>query len=298
MVNTRLNSYRSTLGVNLMSDQSHGYGTLYLVATPIGNLEDITQRAVRALGEVDHVAAEDTRQTQKLLNHLGIKATLISYHEHNARRVGEDLIAKLKAGESIALVSDAGMPAISDPGEDLVLLAAQESVPVTVIPGASASLSALVLSGLPTQRFVFEGFLPVKGRERKERLTAVAKEERTAILYEAPHRVLKTLEELSAVCGPERPAAAARELTKLYEEVRRGTLAELIAHFTVTEPRGEFVLVIAGHTPEQVELSQEETIALVGELMESGMAKKEAIKEAAKRAGMDKRELYKLMVGV
>lgn len=280
-----------------MSDRTPGYGTLYLVATPIGNLEDITQRAVRVLSEVDLLAAEDTRQTQKLLNHLGIKAPLISYHEHNARRVGEELIAKLKAGESIALVSDAGMPAISDPGEDLVRLAAQESVPVTIVPGASASLSALVLSGLSTQRFVFEGFLPVKGRERKERLAAVAREERTVILYEAPHRVLKTLEDLAAVCGPDRQAAAVRELTKLYEEVRRGMLAELITHFTATEPRGEFVLVIAGHTPEQVELSQDDAMALVTQLVDSGMPKKEAIKGAAKRAGMDKRELYKLMIG-
>ncbi|MGE5654069.1 MAG: 16S rRNA (cytidine(1402)-2'-O)-methyltransferase [Bacillota bacterium] len=279
-----------------MSEKLPGYGTLYLVATPIGNLEDITQRAVRILGEVSLIAAEDTRQTQKLLNHLGIKAPLVSYHEHNARRVGEELVEKLRAGKSIALVSDAGMPAVSDPGEDIVRLAAQEAIPVTVIPGASASLSALVLSGLSTQRFAFEGFLPVKGRERKERLASIAKEARTLILYEAPHRVVKTLEDLAAVCGSDRPAAAARELTKLYEEIRRGTLAELAAHFTVTEPRGEFVLVIAGYIPEQVELNQDDAMALVSELMQSGMARKEAIKEAARRAGMDKRELYKLMI--
>lgn len=226
-------------------------GTLYLCATPIGNLDDMTLRVLKLLETADIIAAEDTRNTLKLLNHFEIKTPMTSYHEHNKAEKGPKLVERLLAGENIALVTDAGMPGISDPGADLVKLCYEAGVPVTVAPGASAAVVALVLSGLDTRRFVFEGFLPMEKKERRAVLSTLEKEHRTMIFYEAPHRLLDTLEELEKIFGSDREMAAIRELTKKFEEVRRGTLAEIKAHFTAQPPKGEFVLVFAGYTLQQ-----------------------------------------------
>lgn len=220
-------------------------GTLYLCATPIGNLDDMTLRVLKLLETADIIAAEDTRNTLKLLNHFEIKTPMTSYHEHNKAEKGPKLVERLLAGENIALVTDAGMPGISDPGADLVKLCYEAGVPVTVAPGASAAVVALVLSGLDTRRFVFEGFLPMEKKERRAVLSTLEKEHRTMIFYEAPHRLLDTLEELEKIFGSDREMAAIRELTKKFEEVRRGTVAEIKAHFTAQPPKGEFVLVLS-----------------------------------------------------
>lgn len=277
-------------------------GTLYLVGTPIGNLEDITQRALRTLREVAVIAAEDTRQTRKLLHHFEIQTPTVSYHEHNQRSAGPALIERLLAGDDIALVTDAGMPAISDPGEDLVKLAVQAGVPVVAIPGPTAFATALVVSGMSTERFTFEGFLPPRKKERREALDRLKTERRTAILYEAPHRLLETLRELQEVLG-ERPMAAARELTKLYEEVVRGTPAELIRHFTEKAPRGEFVLVLGG-APETIaavspeELTAESLAAAVEALEAGGTDRKAAMKAVAQRYNLSKRDVYQALLEV
>lgn len=213
-------------------------GTLYLVATPIGNLGDFSPRAVETLNQVDFIAAEDTRVSVKLLNHFQIKKPLVSYHEHNHVTVGQSILSRLEAGESCALVTDAGTPAISDPGEDLVRLCAQAQVPVIAIPGCCAGISALAVSGLPTGRFVFEGFLTVNKKSRRERLEVLKAEERTMIFHEAPHKLLTTLEDLSAAFGPERQVALCRELTKLHEETRRTTLGEAAAWYRGDGPQG------------------------------------------------------------
>jgi len=274
-------------------------GTLYLVGTPIGNLEDLTLRAIRTLQEVDLIAAEDTRQTLKLLSHLGVHKPLVSYHEHNQRTAGPALIERLQNGENVALVTDAGMPAISDPGEDLVRLALEASLPVVPIPGPTAFATALVVSGLATQRFVFEGFLPVKKKERREALERLRLESRTVILYEAPHRLTDTLAELAETLG-ERPMAVARELTKLHEEVLRGTPAQLLAHFRDHAPRGEFVLVIsgagsnAGAAPEEV--TPESLAAAVAALEATGVDRKAAMKQVANRFGLTKRDVYQAVL--
>ena len=213
-------------------------GTLYLVATPIGNLADISERAVKVLTEADFIAAEDTRNTLRLLTALGISNTLVAYHDHNRREAGERIAARLEAGESCALVTDAGTPAISDPGEDIVALCAERGIPVTSIPGACAFVTALTLSGLPTARFCFEGFLPVKGKERRERLEALAAETRTFILHEAPHKLKVTLADLKETLGDDRRIALCRELTKLNEDVFRTTLKEAVKYYASHEPRG------------------------------------------------------------
>jgi len=218
---------------------------LTLVPTPIGNLDDITLRAIKVLGEVDAVVAEDTRVSGRLLQHLGLSKPLISFHSNNEHRMVEQLVGRLQRGERFALVSDAGTPAISDPGFLLVRDAVAAGVSVECLPGATAFVPALVNSGLPCDRFVFEGFLPVK-KGRQTRLGELKGEERTLILYESPHRILRTLKDLAEAWGSERPASASRELSKLHEETVRGTLAELLAHFTVHGPRGEFVLVVGG----------------------------------------------------
>ena len=220
---------------------------LTLVPTPIGNLDDITLRAIKVLGEVDAVVAEDTRVSGRLLQHLGLSKPLISFHSNNEHRMVEQLVGRLQRGERFALVSDAGTPAISDPGFLLVRAAVAAGVSVECLPGATAFVPALVNSGLPCDRFVFEGFLPVK-KGRQTRLTELKGEERTLILYESPHRIPRTLKDLSEAWGGERPASASRELSKMHEETVRGTLAELLAHFTAHEPRGEFVLVVGGAT--------------------------------------------------
>jgi len=273
-------------------------GTLTVCATPIGNLEDITFRAFRALREADFIAAEDTRHTLKLLNHFEIRTPLVSYHEHNKHERGPALLARLQNGENAALVSDAGMPGISDPGADLIRLCIDNDVPVTACPGASAGLMAAVLSGLDCGRFVFEGFLPhgrgVK-KERAKRVAALVTETRTFVLYESPRRLNATLAELLNALG-DRPAAAARELTKKYEDIQRGTLSSLHTHFQAHEPRGEFVLVISG-APEASAVIPDEAQALspaeqVALYKQNGLSEMDAIKAAAKALGLPKREVY------
>ncbi len=274
-------------------------GTLYLVGTPIGNLGDITLRALEVLKAVDLIAAEDTRHTRKLLNHYQIAKALTSYHRHNARERAGQLIEKIKGGQDIALVTDAGMPGISDPGYLIVKEAIQNHVDVLPIPGPSAALAALVVSGLPTDRFVFEGFLPRKKEEVRQRLADLVKEERTIILYEAPHRLKKTLVLCREHLGSGRFAVIARELTKKFEEVLRGTLAELARLVEDREIRGEFCLIISGADKQEIETETEkpwwENISLaehVDLLVNRGYTKNEAIKETAKERKLPKREVY------
>ena len=222
-------------------------GTLYLVATPIGNLDDMTPRAAATFGAVDFIAAEDTRVTLRLLNHLGLKKPLVSYYEH-ALQKGEAILQRIEAGESCALCSDAGMPCISDPGEVIVRDAMARGIPVVPIPAASACVTALAVSGQKTDRFVFEGFLPMQKKDRRARLDALQNEERTVIFYEAPHKLRNTLDDLAAAFGPDRSITLCRELTKLHEEVTKTTIGEAAAYYKETAPRGEYVLVMAGGT--------------------------------------------------
>ena len=273
-------------------------GTLYLVATPIGNLADISERAVKVLSEVDFIAAEDTRNTLRMLSALGISNSLISYHDHNRREAGERICSRLEAGESCALVTDAGTPAVSDPGEDLVALCAERGITVTSVPGACAFVTALTLSGLPTRRFVFEGFLPVKSSERKQRLDVLSKEQRTFMLHEAPHKLKATLDDLCSCLGKDRRISICRELTKLNEEVIRTTLGEAVEHYSDREPRGEYVLVIDGaqNAPENDSLKSMTPEQAIAYYEKSGMTKKEAVKAAAKLLGLPKNEVYKYTV--
>ena len=267
-------------------------GTLYLVATPIGNLGDFSPRAVAALEEADFIAAEDTRVTVKLLNHFGVKKPMVSYHQHNHVTAGKAVLERLLAGETCALVTDAGTPAVSDPGEELVRLCAENGVPVTAIPGCCALVSALALSGLSTGRFTFEGFLSVNKKSRREHLQSLAGEQRTMIFYEAPHKLQATLADLLEVFG-DRPVALCRELTKLHEEVRRTTLAQAVDYYRENAPRGEFVLVLAGAEPEQSSaLTLEDAVALVLERRDSGQGMKDAVRQVAADAGLNKNELY------
>ncbi|WP_161821026.1 16S rRNA (cytidine(1402)-2'-O)-methyltransferase [Sporotomaculum syntrophicum] len=273
-------------------------GVLYLCATPIGNLEDITLRALKVLREVDLVAAEDTRRTRKLFSHYGIHTALTSYHEHNRQAKGGYIIEQLNGGRNVALVSDAGTPGISDPGEELVKAALENGIEVTPLPGPSALLAALTVSGLPLDRFVFEGFLPTKHKERSKRLSELAKEPRTIVVYESPHRLLKTLGELIDAFG-RRQACAARELTKMHEEVQRGTLDRLQEHFKRQSLRGEFVLVIEGCSVKDEQeqliyrnsaLSPEEFVHM---LKEEGVSPSKAIKIVSRLRNIPRRELYK-----
>ena len=267
-------------------------GTLYLCATPIGNLEDITLRVLRTLREVDMIACEDTRKTLHLLNHFAIRKPVTSYYEHNKNVKGEQIIQALLAGKNVALVSDAGMPGISDPGYDLVERCLQNAIPYTVLPGACAAVTGLVLSGLSTERFVFEGFLSRQKNERQSRLRQLVQEERTLIFYEAPHRLLATLSSMADVFG-ERPMAAVREVTKKFEEVCRGSASELLAHFQEQGVKGEFVLIVQGAPLPEAEnhdaawaLSRSQTLEA------SGLSAKEALKQAATEAGLSKRDVY------
>ncbi len=267
--------------------------TLYLVATPIGNLGDMTPRAVKTLEEADFIAAEDTRVTMKLMNHFSIKKPIVSYYEHNKEASGRAILERLLSGESCALVTDAGMPGISDPGEDLVRLCAQSGVRVTVIPGASAVVSAVALSALPNGRFTFEGFLPVDSKSRKERLEALVGEERTMVFYEAPHKLLRTLGDLGETLGEERKITLCRELTKLHEEVIYTTLGESVEIFTNKPPRGEFVLVIEGKKREKgAAMDFDKALASVKELRDGGMRLKDAVKEVSEKSGYPKKLLY------
>ena len=268
-------------------------GTLYLVATPIGNLGDFSPRALETLETVDFIAAEDTRVSMKLLNHFELRKPLVSYHEHNHVTAGQSILARLLSGESCALVTDAGTPAISDPGEDLVRLCAENSVPVYAIPGCCAAVNALAVSGLPTGRFTFEGFLTVNKKSRRERLESLKNEERTMLFHAAPHKLLTTLEDLSAALGPDRRIALCRELTKLHEETRRCTLGEAVAHYTENAPKGEFVLVVAGAEPrEAAAVTLEDAVAQVLTLKAQGVRLKDAAKEVAEHTGLSKNELY------
>lgn len=269
------------------------YGILYICPTPIGNLEDITLRTIKVLKEVDLIAAEDTRRTIKLLNHYDIKKPLISYHEHNKVTKGEVLLEKLKEGKNIALVTDAGMPGISDPGEDIIKLCIEENIEIVALPGPTAFVLALVISGLSTESFVFEGFLPSKGKERKERLNRLKKETRTIILYEAPHRIISLLKDLLENLG-NRKISISRELTKIYEETFRGTILEALEKFQRQKPKGEFVLVVEGadNIDEKSfgHISIKEHIRMY---MEQGLSKKDSIKKVAKERNIPKQQVYR-----
>ena len=267
---------------------------LYLVGTPIGNMQDLSSRAIEILSHVELVACEDTRRTGLLLSHFGISAKLMSYHEHNKAAAGSKLIARLKEGAEIALVSDAGMPSISDPGEDLVKACIEEGIDVTTVPGPVAGISALVLSGMDTRHYYFEGFLPVESKERKKRIEVVSNMPSTTILYEAPHRLLRTLSDLSEAGNGNRKASAARELTKKFEQVVRGTIDELISHFQEVPPKGEFVLVLEGavEKEEKKVLTPEERQNRIIYLGNSGMSTKEIAKTLALEWGESKKALY------
>lgn len=275
-------------------------GRLSVVGTPIGNLSDLTPRAAEVLAAVDAVVCEDTRRTGRLLAHLGARTdgrpALVVANEHTeVPRLGE-ILDRLAAGEHLALVTDAGMPTISDPGRHVVALAAEHGYPIEVVPGPTAVSSALALSGLAAERYVFEGFLPRKGRERAERLAAIGGEERAVVLYEAPHRLRATLADLASACGGDRPVAVARELTKLHEEVLRTTLAEAGRHFETTEPRGEFVVVVAGRPSPDGPVDDDELVAALRRSLAEGRSKRDAVAEVARSTGEPKRRVYELSI--
>ena len=268
-------------------------GMLYLVPTPIGNLGDISQRARETLENADFIAAEDTRVSLKLLNHLGIKKSLVSYYEHNKAFKGDKIVERILAGETCALVSDAGSPAISDPGEDLVKQCHEAGIVVCAIPGPCAAITALSISGQATGRFCFEGFLSTAKKSRREHLESLQKEQRTMIFYEAPYKLLSTLEDMAEVFGRERGISLCRELTKLHEEVVRTTLGEAVAKYSENPPKGEFVLIVAGAEPEEEETATEADAAQrVRQLMEDGMSRKDAVKQTAKELNLPKNVVY------
>lgn len=270
-------------------------GTLYIVATPIGNLQDLTPRAAATFGAVDFIAAEDTRVTLKLLNHLGIKKPMVSYYEHNLKERGAQILARIQAGESCALCSDAGMPAVSDPGEVIVTDALAMGIPVVPVPAASAAVTALAVSGQPTGRFTFEGFLPVNRRSRLERLDELKDEQRTMIFYEAPHKLRTTLDDLCAAFGPERSITLCRELTKLHETITKTTIGQAVEWHAENAPRGEYVLVVAGAeppAPEEITLEQAADRAL--ERCAAGEKLTAAARAVAAETGFSKSEIYKL----
>jgi len=273
------------------------FATLYLVPTPIGNLGDISVRMRATLEQVDFIAAEDTRVTVRLLNHLGIKKPMVSYYRHNIDTAGGTILARLQAGESCALVTDAGTPAISDPGEDLVVLCAGQGIPVVAIPGPCALVTALAVSGLSTGRFTFEGFLAMNKKNRRQHLQALAREERTMIFYEAPHKLRATLQDLRDSFGGERPIVLCRELSKLHEEILRTTLDEAVVHCENTPPRGEYVLVVQGcPAVQEAAATVEEGLALVQQEMERGTSLRDAVKQTAKQLGLPRSALYELAV--
>ncbi len=268
-------------------------GMLYLVPTPIGNLGDISQRCRETLENADFIAAEDTRVSLKLLNHLGIKKSLVSYYEHNKAFKGDKIIERILAGETCALVSDAGSPAISDPGEDLVKQCHDAGIVVCAIPGPCAAITALSISGQATGRFCFEGFLSTSKKSRREHLESLRKEQRTMIFYEAPHKLLTTLEDMAEVFGEDRGISLCRELTKLHEEVVRATLGQAVAKYTENPPKGEFVLIVAGAQPEEKEsATSDDAAARVRQLMEEGLSRKDAIKQTAKELDLPKNVVY------
>ena len=275
-------------------------GTLYLVATPVGNLADMSQRAIKVLSEVDFIAAEDTRNSMRLLQYLGIQKPMVSYFEHNKKSHGQLICDRLLAGESCALVTDAGTPAISDPGEDIVALCAQNNIPVTSIPGACAAILSLTLSGLPTGRFCFEGFLPMEKKERRERLEKLMYEDRTMIFHEAPHKLINTLDDMKNTFGGDRRISLCRELTKLNEEIMRTTLDGAVEYYTQKSPRGEYVLVLEG-CGENVPVRAGDNLNMlsveehVQHYIDAGMSKMDAIKKTARDRGVHKNEIYQVV---
>ena len=274
-------------------------GTLYLVATPIGNLGDFSPRAVETLESVDFIAAEDTRVSVKLLNHYNIKRPLVSYHEHNHISAGQSVLGRLLAGESCALVTDAGTPAVSDPGGDLVRLCAENGVEVLSIPGCCAAVNALAVSGLPTGRFTFEGFLSTNKKERREHLASLQNERRTMLFHEAPHKLRNTLDDLCAAFGSERRIALCRELTKLHEETMRCTLGEAADYYRENAPRGEYVLVLAGAEPKaEAEVTLDEGVTQVLALKAQGARMKDAVRQVSDATGLSRNELYNAAVSV
>lgn len=276
--------------------QEDKQGNLYLVATPIGNLEDMTYRAVRILKEVDLIGAEDTRNTRKLLSHYDIHTMLTSYHEHNKLTKGPELIAKLQEGLDIAIVSDAGLPGIADPGTHLVQLAIEQGIKVIPIPGANAALSALICSGIDTVKFTFVGFLPKTSKKRRELLETIKTREETLIFYETPYHLRDMLKELTVVFGDNRQVATCRELTKKFEEFTRGTLAQVRDYFQENEPRGEFVVIVSGADETEINDKKEPNnlspVEYVQNLLNQGINKKEAMRQAAKALNMSRRDIY------
>ena len=276
---------------------TYSSGILYLVATPIGNLADMTFRAVETLQNADLIAAEDTRHTGKLLKHYGVKTPTISYHQHNHQARVTELIEKLTTGANIALVTDAGTPAISDPGYHLVTACIEAKITIVPIPGAIAGVNGLIASGLNTERFAFEGFLPPKKKQKENLLQSLSSEKRTLIFYEAPHRLQKTLGDFARTFGENRPITLARELTKLHEEFWRGTIAEAIDFYQQKQPKGEYTIIVAGNDEsEMLELSPEEIKQELKTLMDNGMSKSEASKYLAKQTNLSRREIYQLSI--
>jgi 16S rRNA (cytidine1402-2'-O)-methyltransferase len=273
-------------------------GSLYIVGTPIGNLEDISLRAIKVLQSVHWIAAEDTRHTGKLLHHFQILTPQISYHQHNAQQRIPQLIEKLQQGAAIALVSDAGMPGISDPGYELVRACVAASIPVVPIPGANAAIAALVASGMPTDRFVFEGFLPVKGQQRQQRLQALCTETRTLILYEAPHRLRQTLVDLENSLGSDRSIVLARELTKRHETFWQGSLEQAISLCVTQEPRGEYTLILSGAILAQPEITEPFLRQALQELVNQGISRSEASRQLSTSLGLPRRQLYQLALSL
>lgn len=270
---------------------------LYIVGTPIGNLGDMSPRALEVLEQVDFIAAEDTRVSVKLLNHFGIKKPMVSYYQHNLRERGEQILRRIQGGESCAIVTDAGMPCVSDPGEELVALCHGAGIPVRVVPGPTAALSALAASGLPTGRFAFEGFLSVKPASRRERLEEVKDDPRTLIFYEAPHKLRDTLADMAAAFGEGRRLTLCRELTKIHEELIRTTLGEAIALYQEREPKGEYVLILEGAVLDRgPKVSFSEAVELVVQMAGCGVSLSEAAKSVAADAGYKKGELYRAAI--
>lgn len=282
--------------------EQHKTGTLYLCATPIGNLEDITYRVLRTLKEVDLIAAEDTRNSIRLLNHFEIKTPMTSYHEYNKIDKAYQLVAKMREGKNIALITDAGTPGISDPGEDIVRICYEEGIPVTSLPGAAACITALTMSGLPTRRFAFEAFLPKDKKEHQAVLEELKTETRTIIIYEAPHHLVRTLQELSDTLGGDRRLTICRELTKRHEEKMQTTFADSMAYYEVNEPRGEYVLIIAGRSREEMKKEEQagwEALSLEEHMTHyesQGIDRKEAMKRVAKDRGVSKRDIYQALL--
>lgn len=282
--------------------EQHKTGTLYLCATPIGNLEDITYRVLRTLKEVDLIAAEDTRNSIRLLNHFEIKTPMTSYHEYNKIDKAYQLVAKMREGKNIALITDAGTPGISDPGEDIVRICYEEGIPVTSLPGAAACITALTMSGLPTRRFAFEAFLPKDKKEHQAVLEELKTETRTIIIYEAPHHLVRTLHELSDALGGDRRLTICRELTKRHEEKLQMTLADSLSYYEVNEPRGEYVLIIAGRSREEIKKEEQagwEALSLeehMAHYESQGIDRKEAMKRVAKDRGVSKRDIYQALL--